>query len=80
MKPPPSIPGEVWKEEFETISRTHTLEKLLLTAKLLYRNAAGCAVNHYGHDFKQHGMPGWLADAERDIAAAEAVIKKARAA
>lgn len=80
MKPPLGIPGDVWKEEFEAISRTHAFEKLLLTAKLLYQNATGCAVNHYGHDFKQHGLPGWLADAERDIIAAEAVLFKAREA
>lgn len=36
-------------------------------ARLLYANAEGCVVNHYGHDFEEHGMPGWLSDCARDI-------------
>ena len=42
------------------------------TAELLLQNSIGCAVNHYGADFQLHGMPGWLADAERQIKDARA--------
>ena len=45
--------------------------RLLTTAKLLYENAVGCAVNRYGEDFVLHGKPGWLSDCEKDILAAE---------
>ena len=46
------------------------LAKLVMTAQLLWQNAAGCAVNHHGHDFQELGPPGWLADCEKDIVAA----------
>ena len=47
------------------------LRQLLVTAKLLYANAEGCAVNHYGNDHELHGLPGWLADSLNSIAEAE---------
>ena len=48
------------------------IARLLTTAKLLYANAVGCAVNHYGEDFVRfHGKPGWLSDCEQDILDAE---------
>ena len=48
------------------------IARLLTTAKLLYANAVGCAVNHYGEDFvRSHGKLGWLSDCEKDILAAE---------
>ncbi|MEP9376154.1 hypothetical protein ABLE91_05530 [Aquabacter sp. CN5-332] len=47
---------------------------LLLTAKLLYQNAVGCAVNHYAVDFETQGLPGWLADSWAHIEAAEAAL------
>lgn len=49
------------------------LSRLLTTAKLLYANAEGCAVNHYGEDFSIHGLPGWLADCQADIEHARAL-------
>lgn len=54
-------------------------ERLLTAAKMLYANAEGCAVNHHGADFALHGLPGWLADAQADILAAETVLTHARA-
>ena len=49
-----------------------TIARLLTTAKLLYANAIGCAVNHHNEDFVRfHGKPGWLSDCEKDILAAE---------
>lgn len=51
-----------------------TLGRLLVSAKMLYANAEGCAINHYGEDFALHGLPGWLADCRSDISAAEAAL------
>lgn len=48
--------------------------RLLLTAKLLYQNAVGCAVNHYPGDFEHQGLPGWLADSLKDIEAFEVAL------
>lgn len=50
------------------------LANLRLTARVLLQNAEGCAANHYGADFEQHGPPGWLADCENAIKSAETVI------
>lgn len=52
------------------------LTKLRLTAALLHQNSVGCAVNHYGHDHESLGLPGWLADAQKDIEAALDVLTK----
>jgi hypothetical protein len=53
------------------------LERLIATARLLYANAEGCAVNHHGADFELHGMPGWLTDCAADIAAAQSLGARA---
>lgn len=47
------------------------------TAALLQQNAEGCAVNHYGSDIELNGLPGWLADTQKSIQNALAVIAKA---
>ena len=51
------------------------LTRLGLNAALLLENAKGCAVNHYGHDIELNGMPGWLADCEREINDARAALE-----
>lgn len=56
------------------------VRKLILSAKLLQQNAEGCAVNHHGHDHELHGLPGWLADTQRDIEAAAAALPHMRPA
>lgn len=56
------------------------LERLIATARLLYANAEGCALNHHGADFELHGMPGWLTDCAADIAAAQSLGARATAA
>lgn len=43
------------------------LERLIVVAKMLQANSVGCAVDHHGIDFETHGLPGWLADTQRDI-------------
>lgn len=43
------------------------LEGLRLTASLLQQNSEGCAQNHYGEDFSQHGKPAWLTHTAADI-------------
>lgn len=48
----------------------------LTAAKMLYANAVGCAINHYAGDFERQGLPGWLADCERDILAFEAALSR----
>lgn len=53
---------------------------LLNTAKLLYANSEGCAVNHYGDDFSLYGLPGWLADAKASIDRAQKAIAAAEEA
>jgi len=53
------------------------LERLIATARLLYANAEGCALNHHGADFELHGMPGWLTDCAADIAAAQSLGARA---
>jgi hypothetical protein len=61
----PSPAGETvkgWRE---------IMERLRLSARLLLQNGEACAVNHYGSDHELFGMPGWLADCEKDIKAAE---------
>lgn len=50
------------------------LEDLLKTAKLLYANSEGCAVNHYGADFEEQGLPGWLDDCVASINRARAAL------
>lgn len=50
--------------------------KLRVAASLLQANAEGCAANHYGEDFAEHGMPGWLADTAADIEAARDLLAK----
>lgn len=50
------------------------LRSLRLAARVLHQNAEGCAVNHYGEDFRLHGEPGWLADCRKTIEAAETVL------
>ncbi|WP_422366381.1 hypothetical protein [Pelagibius sp.] len=50
------------------------LTSLLKTAKLLYQNAEGCAVNHHALDYHEQGLPGWLADCLSDIAEAEKAL------
>jgi hypothetical protein len=57
--------------EAERMRLRTKLSRLITSAVMLQRNAEGCAVNHYGEDFSIHGMPGWLADTQRDILAAE---------
>lgn len=57
-----------------TDEAVEALRKLLLAAKVLRQNAEGCAVNHYGADFELHGLPGWLAGAQRDIENGEAAL------
>jgi len=52
------------------------LETLRREAFMLYQNAMGCAANHYGEDFSQHGVPGWLADSEARITAAAAALQE----
>lgn len=56
------------------------LEVLHNSAVTLYRNAEGCAVNHYGDDYAIHGLPGYLTDAAADTEAARAAIARAKAA
>ncbi len=51
------------------------LAKLVTTAKLLYANSEGCAVNHYCDDFAIHGLPGWFADCAADIEAASSALE-----
>jgi hypothetical protein len=55
------------------------LDRLRLAARVLLQNSEGCALEHYGHDYGLLGMPGWLADCERDIKQAEAVLSHLRA-
>ena len=43
------------------------LEGIIQNATLLHQNSVGCAVNHYGNDCEQFGLPGWLDDAENSI-------------
>lgn len=62
------------KEAQPTADRREIVARLLTTAKLLLQNAVGCATNHYGHDHELSGLPGWLADCERDIRAADAAL------
>lgn len=50
------------------------LKRLITTAALLQANSEGCAVNHYGEDFSLHGMPGWLADCQKDIDTARIAV------
>jgi hypothetical protein len=54
------------------------VERLLSAAKLLYANAEGCAVNHYGEDFALHGLPGWLAGCAADIETARSALEACR--
>lgn len=54
------------------------MKSLILTAKLLHQNAEGCAVNHHGEDYQLHGLPGWLADAQKDIELAVSALDKAK--
>ena len=44
-------------------------------AQLLYQNSLGCAVLHHGADFKENGIPGWLADAAKQIEVARAALE-----
>lgn len=50
------------------------LKRLTTTANLLHQNCVGCAINHHSLDFAQQGLPGWLADAEREIAEARSLL------
>jgi hypothetical protein len=47
--------------ETVTIERA-TLEEIRRSMVLLQINAEGCALNHYGSDSEEYGMPGWLID------------------
>ncbi len=51
-------------------------ETLRQEAAMLLQNAMACAVNHYGEDFAQHGMPGWLADSQARIQSASAALSR----
>jgi capsid protein len=55
------------------------LERLRRSAALLQQNSEGCAQNHYGEDFNLFGMPGFLVDTAADIAAASAILARAKA-
>lgn len=44
-----------------------TLERIRRSMGLLQQNSEGCAMNHYGGDSEQFGMPGWLADTKADF-------------
>lgn len=50
------------------------LGKLLLTAKLLQQNSIGCAELHHGLDTHLNGLPGWLEDSNKDIAATQDLL------
>lgn len=43
------------------------LEKIRRSMALLQQNSEGCALNHYGGDGEQFGMPGWLVDTKADL-------------
>lgn len=50
------------------------IRMILDTAKLLYAQCVGCVIQHHRLDFYEHGLPGWLADCEKEIIAAEASL------
>lgn len=58
----------------EALEALRTLRK---SAALLQQNAEGCAMEHYGAQL-EHGLPGWLADTEKDIASAASLLAKHR--
>lgn len=76
--PQSACAGEEAGQSAEEVQQQRTASsafaKLLLTAKTLYANAEGCAVNHYGDDFATHGLPGWLSDCAADIQVAEQAL------
>lgn len=43
------------------------LKRIRASMALLQQNAEGCALNHYGEDSEEYGMPGWLFDTEADL-------------
>lgn len=51
-----------------------TMRRLIMVAKVLRQNSEACAVQHYGIDIAIDGLPGWLADCGKDIAAADAAL------
>lgn len=52
--------------EMVSIDR-HDLEEIRRSMILLQMNAEGCAMNHYGGDGEQFGMPGWLLDTKGSL-------------
>lgn len=66
------------KAEAGIAEAVSTMTRLCTAAGMLQQNAEGCAINHYGHDFETHGLPGWLTDTRADIDAARAFIDRAK--
>jgi hypothetical protein len=60
----------LWAAEARNKVLEEAVEVLRKEATMLCQNAMACAVNHYGEDFAQHGMPGWLADSQIRIQSA----------
>jgi hypothetical protein len=68
----PPAPGE----DVVLVARDE-LARIRASMCLLQQNSEGCAQNHYGGDHEIHGMPGWLADTERDVQALTAMLAAA---
>lgn len=54
----------------EVVRLREVMNRLSMTALMLLQNAEGCAANHYGSDYQEHGEPGWLADCRADVLSA----------
>lgn len=65
--------GMVYQQEVERVwlPRIARLEDALETlrreALLHLNNSIGCAINHYGDDHQEHGLPQWIADSQLRI-------------
>lgn len=67
-------PETISREERLDASLAEAVRRIQTTAKLLFQNSVGCTNNHHGHDTELNGLPGWLRDAEADIARLDALL------